>query len=42
MPKDNLFVGLDVGSTKVAACCGEIVEGMINICGLRFRQFPKP
>ncbi len=33
MAKDNLYVGLDVGSTKVAATCGEIVEGMINIAG---------
>ncbi len=33
MPKDNLYVGLDVGSTKVAITCGEIVEGMINIAG---------
>lgn len=33
MAKDNLYVGLDVGSTKVAATCGEIVEGMINITG---------
>ncbi len=33
MSKNNLFVGLDVGSSKVAATCGEIVEGMINICG---------
>lgn len=33
MSKNNLFVGLDVGSSKVAATCGEIVESMINICG---------
>lgn len=33
MAKDGLFVGLDVGSTKVAATCGEIVEGMVNIAG---------
>ncbi len=33
MVNNNLFVGLDVGSTKVTATCGEIVEGMINICG---------
>lgn len=33
MAKDNLLVGLDIGSTKVAACCGEIVEGMINVAG---------
>ncbi len=33
MAKDNLLVGLDVGSTKVAATCGEIVEGMINVTG---------
>jgi len=33
MPKENLFVGLDVGSTKVAATCGHIDEGMINVAG---------
>jgi cell division protein FtsA len=33
MPKSDLYVGLDVGSTKVAITCGEIVEGMINIAG---------
>ena len=33
MAKDNLYVGLDVGSSKVAVTCGEIVEGMINITG---------
>jgi len=33
MAKDNLYVGLDVGSSKVAVTCGEIVEGMINIAG---------
>lgn len=33
MAKDNLLVGLDIGSTKVAACCGEIVEGMVNVTG---------
>jgi len=33
MAKDNVFVGLDVGSTKVAATCGSIVEGMVNISG---------
>lgn len=33
MAKDNLLVGLDVGSTKVAATCGEIIEGMINVTG---------
>jgi len=33
MAKDNLLVGLDIGSTKVAATAGEIVEGMINVTG---------
>lgn len=33
MAKDNLYVGLDVGSTKVAATAGEISEGMVNILG---------
>jgi len=33
MAKENLLVGLDVGSTKVAATCGEIVEGIVNVKG---------
>lgn len=33
MAKDHLAVGLDVGSTKVAATAGEIAEGVVNIRG---------
>lgn len=33
MAKENLLVGLDVGSTKVAVTSGEIVEGMVNVTG---------
>lgn len=33
MAKDHLAVGLDIGSTKVAACAGEVLEGMINVTG---------
>lgn len=33
MAKDNLYVGLDIGSTKVAVTCGQIDEGMINVAG---------
>src|SRR3972149_12154559 len=33
MAKENFIVGLDIGSTKVAATCGEITEGMTNING---------
>jgi cell division protein FtsA len=33
MARENLFVGLDVGSTKVAATAGTIEEGMVNIVG---------
>lgn len=33
MARSNLLVGLDIGSTKVAATCGEIVEGMLNVTG---------
>ncbi len=29
----NFVVGLDVGSTKVAAACGLIEEGMVNVAG---------
>ena len=31
--RDNFYVGLDVGSSKVAAACGHIEEGLINIAG---------
>lgn len=33
MAKNGLYVGLDVGSTKVAATCGLIEEGMVNVAG---------
>jgi len=33
MAKENHLVGLDIGSTKVAATCGEIVEGLVNVTG---------
>ncbi len=33
MSKENIYVGLDVGSTKVAATAGAIDEGMINVIG---------
>ncbi len=33
MAKENLLVGLDVGSTKVTACCGQIIEGAAQING---------
>ncbi len=33
MPKESLFIGLDVGSTKVVATSGSINEGMVNIIG---------
>jgi len=33
MAKENFIVGLDIGSTKVAATCGEITEGTTNING---------
>lgn len=33
MAKDNLLVGLDIGSTKIAATCGKIVEGTPQITG---------
>lgn len=34
MPKDtNLVVGLDVGTSKVAFCVGQISEGLIDIIG---------
>ncbi|PIP21495.1 MAG: cell division protein FtsA [Candidatus Nealsonbacteria bacterium CG23_combo_of_CG06-09_8_20_14_all_40_13] len=31
MPKDNLIVGLDVGTTKVSICVGNFQEGIANI-----------
>ncbi len=33
MAKDNIVVGLDVGTTKVAVCVGKASEGLINIVG---------
>ncbi|MDO8686765.1 MAG: cell division protein FtsA [Candidatus Berkelbacteria bacterium] len=33
MAKDNIVVGLDVGTTKVAVCVGEAREGLIRIIG---------
>lgn len=33
MARDNFYVGLDVGSSKVAATCGHIEEGLINVAG---------
>ena len=33
MAKDNIVVGLDVGTTKVAVCVGKAAEGLINIVG---------
>src|SRR4030042_6190336 len=33
MAKDNIVVGLDVGTTKVAVCVGKASEGLINIIG---------
>lgn len=32
--KEGIVVGLDVGTTKVAVCAGQIQEGMIKIIGL--------
>ncbi len=34
MSKQNVAVGVDVGTTKVAVCVGAIQEGVINITGL--------
>lgn len=34
MPRDNLLVGLDIGTSKVAACVGVINENEIQIVGL--------
>jgi len=33
MAKDHYYVGLDIGSTKVAATAGIIEEGLVNIIG---------
>jgi len=33
MPRENIVVGLDVGTTKVAICVGRVDEGLINIIG---------
>lgn len=33
MPKNDLVVGLDIGSAKVAITCGNIEEGMIHVAG---------
>ena len=33
MAKDNIVVGLDVGTTKVAACVGLAQEGLIRVIG---------
>lgn len=34
MAEHNLIVGLDVGTTKVAVCVGQVNEGLINILAL--------
>lgn len=34
MAKDGITIGLDIGTTKVAICAGQIQEGMIKIVGL--------
>jgi len=33
MTKENIVVGLDVGTTKVAVCVGKLTEGIIKIIG---------
>jgi cell division protein FtsA len=33
MAKENIVVGLDVGTTKIAVCVGQIEEGLIKIIG---------
>jgi cell division protein FtsA len=33
MPKENILVGIDIGTTKVAITVGHIDEGLINIIG---------
>lgn len=34
MSKDNLYVGLDIGSSKVAICVGTVIEGETRIIAL--------
>lgn len=34
MPRDNLVVGLDIGSSKIAVCVGTISDGATQITGL--------
>lgn len=34
MAKDNLYVGLDIGSAKIAVCIGALTEQGLNIIGL--------
>lgn len=33
MAKENIVVGLDVGTTKVAVCVGQVAEGIVKIIG---------
>jgi len=33
MPKENVVVGLDIGTTKATICVGQVSEGLINIIG---------
>lgn len=33
MAKENIVVGLDVGTTKIACCVGQVEEGLIKIIG---------
>ena len=33
MPRDNIIVGIDVASTKIAVCVGQVDEGITNIIG---------
>lgn len=36
MPKHSIIVGLDVGTTKVAVCVGQLQEDLLNVVGFGF------